>query len=353
MNKLPDPTFDYKLLAYPHEADRFVKYKPTTIENQHKYEIHTDVDLGIDLDFVDIAAWELTNKRFENPMSYHKMSDSKKQKARVEDVKPLNTRKIPTKEANILYNIKGSDENTVPWLKKPEYFTSTKMVNKIPDIIEEVFKQDEDQGDDVTNRFETDPEKVKDEIEQSFEDLASHTFISNPANKEATILEEWDVLPDDELWMNEYILLQHDLSQKNNYQEDAIIKIFGVGHNSNIAAYLIPSDGSAIKEDDTPKEFTWKRHYDVKAEDSKADRMHASENLFFVFDPSTLEHSKADARIKTGVATYNNLSLTVRLQKVSLADEAFDKPEYITVTRLSEIDEETKERRQERIDQIK
>lgn len=352
VNKLPDPTFDYKLLAFPHETDRFIKYTPTSIEAQHKFEIHADVDLGINLDFVDIAEWERTNKRFTDPLTYNKMSDAKKHKPKTDDVKPLNTNKIPPREANILFNIKTTEEAMVPWLKKPEYFTSTKPSQNLDSILGEVFKGETKQHDMLTNKFEDDPEKAMDEIEQTFEDVASGAYIKNPHDKEATILEEWDVLPDENLWANEYIFLQHDTSQKGSLQENSLIKIFGVGHNANIAAYLIPKHGEPL-ESNVPQEYLWRKHYTVKAEDSKADKLHSSDSFFFVFDPSTLHHSKTDARIKKGIATYNNVSLTVRLQKLTTMDEDFEIPSTIQVTRIDEISEATREKRLERLEQIK
>merc|ERR1712048_1415921 len=52
-NRLPDIPFDPKSIKYPFARERFIKYKPTTLEKLCKVELHTDFDLGVNIDLID------------------------------------------------------------------------------------------------------------------------------------------------------------------------------------------------------------------------------------------------------------------------------------------------------------
>merc|ERR1711970_1486210 len=52
-NTLPDIPFDSKSIKYPFRRDRFIKYKPTTLEKLCKVELHTDFDLGVNIDLIN------------------------------------------------------------------------------------------------------------------------------------------------------------------------------------------------------------------------------------------------------------------------------------------------------------
>lgn len=52
-NNLPDVPFDPKFLVYPFDQNRFVEYKPTSLERSNKHELLTDIDLGVPIDLID------------------------------------------------------------------------------------------------------------------------------------------------------------------------------------------------------------------------------------------------------------------------------------------------------------
>jgi hypothetical protein len=59
LNKLPPVPHSSKMLIYPFESDRFVKYRqPTSLEVTHRFDLHTETDLALDLNLSDIDAWE-------------------------------------------------------------------------------------------------------------------------------------------------------------------------------------------------------------------------------------------------------------------------------------------------------
>lgn len=51
-NTLPDLPFDPKFIAYPFSSNRFVEYSTTSLEKNYKYEILTEIDLGVDVELV-------------------------------------------------------------------------------------------------------------------------------------------------------------------------------------------------------------------------------------------------------------------------------------------------------------
>ena len=52
-NTLPDIPFDSKSIKYPFSRNRFLEYKPTTLEKLCKVELHTDFDLGVNIDLIN------------------------------------------------------------------------------------------------------------------------------------------------------------------------------------------------------------------------------------------------------------------------------------------------------------
>jgi len=56
-NRVPDVPYDMKFLKYPFERDRFIKYKPTSLERYYMHDILTDVDQGLDIDLIDPEAY--------------------------------------------------------------------------------------------------------------------------------------------------------------------------------------------------------------------------------------------------------------------------------------------------------
>lgn len=57
-NALPDIPFDPKLLQYPFDPLRFVRYIPTTLEKKFKFDMRPEPDLGIHVDLIDIGRYD-------------------------------------------------------------------------------------------------------------------------------------------------------------------------------------------------------------------------------------------------------------------------------------------------------
>ncbi|EFN89122.1 RNA polymerase II-associated factor 1 homolog [Harpegnathos saltator] len=52
-NTLPDIPFDPKFITYPFEPSRFIRYNPTSLERNYKYEVLTEHDLGVEIDLIN------------------------------------------------------------------------------------------------------------------------------------------------------------------------------------------------------------------------------------------------------------------------------------------------------------
>lgn len=51
-NTLPDLPFDPKFISYPFSSNRFVEYSTTSLEKNYKYDVLTEIDLGVDVELV-------------------------------------------------------------------------------------------------------------------------------------------------------------------------------------------------------------------------------------------------------------------------------------------------------------
>ena len=57
-NNLPDIPLEPKLLQYPFDPLRFVKYSSTSLEKNYKHVIHTEPDVGITIDLIDTSVYK-------------------------------------------------------------------------------------------------------------------------------------------------------------------------------------------------------------------------------------------------------------------------------------------------------
>ncbi|KAF8774877.1 RNA polymerase II-associated factor 1 like protein [Argiope bruennichi] len=52
-NTLPDIPFDPKFITYPFSSNRYVEYKPTSLERNYKHDLLTEHDLGVTIDLIN------------------------------------------------------------------------------------------------------------------------------------------------------------------------------------------------------------------------------------------------------------------------------------------------------------
>ena len=58
-NELPPVPIEAKLLSYPLDPMRFVRYTRTSLEDQIKVELQTEPDMGMPLDLIDLERYNI------------------------------------------------------------------------------------------------------------------------------------------------------------------------------------------------------------------------------------------------------------------------------------------------------
>ena len=107
-NNLPDIPFDPKFITYPFDSNRFVQYKPTSLEKNYKHDLLTEHDLGVEIDLI-------------NPETYHVPPEMAGHLAlEPEDEKLLEDEAITPQNTKRSLN----HHKAVPWLKKTEYIST-------------------------------------------------------------------------------------------------------------------------------------------------------------------------------------------------------------------------------------
>lgn len=107
-NNLPDIPFDPKFITYPFDSNRFVQYKPTSLEKNYKYDLLTEHDLGVEIDLINPETYQLVPE-----MQGHLILEPEDEKLLEEEVAtPQNTKRSI------------NHHKAVPWLKKTEYIST-------------------------------------------------------------------------------------------------------------------------------------------------------------------------------------------------------------------------------------
>ncbi|KAJ1354457.1 hypothetical protein KIN20_011399 [Parelaphostrongylus tenuis] len=106
-NRLPDVPFNGKFLPCPFGGlERFIDYKPTSLEMGYKYDIQCEMDMGLNLDLVDPNTYKV-NPNMETQLT-------EKDAILLED------------EDSNAEQIKRSAQHSkvVPWMRKTQYISS-------------------------------------------------------------------------------------------------------------------------------------------------------------------------------------------------------------------------------------
>merc|ERR1711970_503085 len=301
-NTLPDIPFDPKSIKYPFRRDRFIKYKPTTLEKLCKVELHTDFDLGVNIDLI-------------NPETYIRPPTV--------DIDPKDNELLQEDDVKS----KSSSRRSNIHKKQVTFFRASEYISQ--DFKQYgVSKEKTESRIDIKEKFK-DEEIYKDReaqikaIEQTFadalEDVSDHC--SKPGVHAVDVM---PLLPDFDMWQHACAQVIFDTdpaprqtsSQKNTQKSheimsQAMIRGMQDEDNDQFVAYFLPTDATLRKrendkkvglnyeEDETydyklTKEYNW----NVKNKASKG----YEENFFFCYRPGH------------GVF-YNELETRIRLSK--------------------------------------
>uniref|UniRef100_A0A914BUF1 RNA polymerase II-associated factor 1 homolog n=1 Tax=Acrobeloides nanus TaxID=290746 RepID=A0A914BUF1_9BILA len=234
-NTLPDLPFDPKFLECPFVAlDRFVQYKPTSLEKNYKFELLTEPDLGVKIDLI-------------NPLTYQ-IPDGK-------IVHHPDDEKLLEDEAVTQQNLRRSQQHSkiVPWMRKTEYIStefnrygvsSDKSETKI--------------GYSIRKKMEVDAYKDRDAqiatINKTFED-AKKPVRTHYSKRNVTAVEEIPLFPDYELWKYPFAQVIFDTDplpfRKNEnselLMEHALIRGMMDNEGNQFVAYFAPTSESLAK----------------------------------------------------------------------------------------------------------
>ncbi|XP_020642726.3 RNA polymerase II-associated factor 1 homolog [Pogona vitticeps] len=298
-NSLPDIPFDPKFITYPFDQNRFVQYKATSLEKQHKHDLLTEPDLGVTIDLINPDTYRIDPNVLLDPAD---------EKLLEEEIQAQTSSKRSQQHAKV-----------VPWMRKTEYisteFNRYGVSNEKPEV---------KIGVSVKQQF-TEEEIYKDRdsqiaaIEKTFED-AQKSISQHYSKPRVTPVEVMPVFPDFKMWINPcaQVIFDSDPAPKDTsgaaaleMMSQAMIRGMMDEEGNQFVAYFLPAEDTMRKRkrdqeeemDYAPEdvyEYKIAREYNwnVKNKASKG----YEENYFFIF------------REGDGVY-YNELETRVRLSK--------------------------------------
>ncbi|KAG7243151.1 hypothetical protein INR49_016526, partial [Caranx melampygus] len=288
-NSLPDIPFDPKFITYPFDQHRFVQYKATSLEKQHKHELLTEPDLGVTIDLINPDTYRIDPNILLDPAD---------EKLLEEDIQAPSSSKRSQQHAKV-----------VPWMRKTEYisteFNRYGVSNEKVEFTEEEIYKDRDSQISA--------------IEKTFED-AQKTITQHYSKPRVTPVEVLPVFPDFKMWINPcaQVIFDSDPAPKDisgpagvEMMSQAMIRGMMDEEGNQFVAYFLPNEDTLRKrkrdfeegvdympEDLYDYKIAREYNWNVKNKASKG----YEENYFFIF------------RDGDGVY-YNELETRVRLSK--------------------------------------
>jgi len=180
-NTLPDIPFDPKFINYPFDANRYVRYKQTSLEKNYKYEVLSEHDMGVLIDLINVDAYAPQPNVQLHPTDEKLLED---------DILagPQDAKK--SRHSHV----------SVSWLRRTEYI-STEPTRFQPQTMEKIeatvgYAAKKKKKDEETY---TDRESQLMAIEKTFADVKKplENHYSKPG---VTVVEEFPVFPDFDLW---------------------------------------------------------------------------------------------------------------------------------------------------------
>ncbi|CAL1570681.1 unnamed protein product [Knipowitschia caucasica] len=298
-NSLPDIPFDPKFITYPFDQHRFVQYKATSLEKQHKHELLTEPDLGVTIDLINPDTYRIDPSILLDPAD---------EKLLEEDIQAPSSSKRSQQHAKV-----------VPWMRKTEYISTEfnrygvsneKVEVKIGVSVKQQFTEEE---------IYKDRDSQISAIEKTFED-AQKNIAQHYSKPRVTPVEVMPVFPDFKMWINPcaQVIFDSDPAPKDmtatagvEMMSQAMIRGMMDEEGNQFVAYFLPNEETLRKrkrdcdegvdymaEDLYDYKIAREYNWNVKNKASKG----YEENYFFIF------------RDGDGVY-YNELETRVRLSK--------------------------------------
>ncbi|THU92733.1 RNA polymerase II-associated protein [Dendrothele bispora CBS 962.96] len=373
-NPLPAPPCPPKLLEIPTNPMRYARPEfLNAIANNAPLPMIVDADCGMPL---DLGKWESLWEENADGLALNPDIDNLPKldpKDELLAFEPATAGIGPT--SGIFTNGHQSGTSTptslpvnVPWLRKTEY-TSSRESQRLAAI--------ESKPMPLAHIDVSRPAQIRD-IETSFtanNDDFDLSALRHPNKPNVTAVESYEILPDDNIWANQYDLFRFSErpGERNVDVEDlrldcAILRPMKSDHDSFLAYYLTKEDEDALKlkevrsslaayeipEDEEPITFNFIRDYEtVKVEQEVPnefllvldDGPSQSKDFDEVFADDEDENKNQRSDRPKG-AYYKNIErkMTLKKKRVNQYEEYEDKWEIIRLTHTTMSKEEEDER---------
>lgn len=259
---LPEVPLEPKLYQYPFDPLRFVLYKTTSLEKNHKHQLLTENNLGINIDLINPQTYEIPQGQVEIdprdlPLLYDETPEALK-----------NKKKGKSKEK---------------WLRQSNREEFKPMYGQV-----ENKKQ-------VKHEEEYTIEGQIEQIEKSFEEGNEENF-QHPTNPNLRLESSIPLYPNSQLWENLYSLVIFD-SDPTNRKDSIEYSILSQMKQKKFVSYLLPKN---YKDSDL-EEYEFIREYDMSI--SHSEKKGQTEKSFFVtFDGEEAYYNHISAKIQMNKA---------------------------------------------------
>jgi len=307
--------------VYPNGRDRFIEYKPTTLEKLCKVELHTDFDLDVNIDLIDPETYNVKPGTSLHPddSALLQEDDSKKSDSRRSGI---HNRQLtffrPSEYISQDFKQYGSN-------------AKDKVESKLGAGGKDRFKDDE---------IYKDREAQIKAIEKTFKDV-QEDVMEHYSKKDVHAVEVLPLLPDFHTWKHPCAQVifdtdpapkGHSKEAQNDIMSQAIIRGMQDEQNQQFVAYFLPTqetiekrakdkslgldfDDDAVYDYKLTKEYNW----NVKNKASKG----YEENFFFCYRPNDgVYYNELETRVRLskrvrqkdadGLANYFNTVLQVK-----------------------------------------
>ncbi|ETV83491.1 hypothetical protein H257_04212 [Aphanomyces astaci] len=191
-NQLPDLPFDAKFIQYAHDADRFVKYKPSQVERDYVHEFYVEQNLGLPIDLIDPEKFEVPD------VSERAMTNV--------DVELLNMPEIISGASAAKAKIRPH----VPWLRRSE-FMGTDLSEAVHQFKNESELQVEIRDKNQAMLSVIMQKDLEQRANESFDLCPAADNMVHPLKADLKPVQVWDVFPDEILSSNIYSILSYDI----------------------------------------------------------------------------------------------------------------------------------------------
>ncbi|KAL7079862.1 hypothetical protein ACQ4LE_000304 [Meloidogyne hapla] len=338
-NKLPDLPFEPKFLQSPFVSlNRFVNYKPSTLEKNFKYELLTEPDLNVKIDLIS-TTYQIDgiDKPQLHPIDEQLLED--------ESIQQLNTKRSI------------QHRKVVPWMRKTEYISTE--FNRYGLGQTGVDRPDTKIGYGTKNQLKDETFDYKDRssqlaaIERTFEH-AKKPIKRHYSRPGVIAVEEMQILPDFDLWKFPFAQVLFDADPlpycKTHRQEKlalSILRGMADSEGNQFVGYFSPFDEALEQRlvDDKEEIGSYKdgfeylhkleREYNWSVQ-NKATKGYEQENYFMVQRGSTFYYNELETRVKLARRVKgSNISSTSKNKILSVTNRMLDSKE---ITQMNQRD---------------